>query len=90
MAAKLTRKRKIDPILAVLKDGFDAIHKHHQLLKKTFLAVSEDVETFDRNLLTFYKSTEQRFDLIHSQLDLITDMLARIHGIDPDQSPPPA
>ena len=87
MAAKLTRKRKIDPILAVLKDGFDAIHTHHQLMKKTFLAVSEDVETLDRNLLTFYKSTEQRFDLIHSQLDLITDMLARI---DPDQSPPPA
>ena len=86
MTTKASPEQKIYLILEAMRKGFDAIHMHHKLVEKTFLAVSKDVGTFDNNLHAFYKNTEQRFDLIHSQLNLITDMLARIHGIDPDQS----
>lgn len=82
MKSTSSLEQKIDTLLAFLRDSHLALAHHQEILEKSFDALVDEVRTLDRNLETFYKNAEQRFDAMHLEHDLIIDMLARIHGID--------
>lgn len=87
MAKKSTLDDKIDLLISVVGKGLAVILDHSKVVEENFNAMAHDVQTFDNNLHTFYKNTEQRFNAIHLQLDTIEAMLARIHHIgDPPAS----
>lgn len=54
---KQSVEQKIDALITFLRDGHLALARHHSAVETTFQAMVADVQTFDKNLHTFYENT---------------------------------